>query len=89
MTVPNMIPRSTSISSQENDSFICTKVESHLNLPFNNDIATVNANIHSYILSENVNILEISTGHHTLDITCDGIGNYEIDIACLVETNIH
>ena len=84
-----MSTSSTSISSQDDDSFIYTKAERQLNLPFGDDIATVKADNHYNILFSNVNSFEMSTGNHTLENTCDGINSYEIDIACLAETNTH
>ena len=80
---------STSISSQDDDSYICTKAERHLNLPFGDLIAIAKADNHSSILFQNVNSLEMPTGPLTLENTCDGISSYEIDIACLAETNTH
>ena len=80
---------STSISSQDDYSFLCTKAERHLSLLFGDDIATVNVNHHYCIVFQNVSSLEISTEQHTLENTCDGIGSYEIDISYLAETNTH
>ena len=40
-------------------------------------------------LFQNVNSLDSSTGQLTLENTCDCISSYEIDIACLAETNTH
>ena len=58
-TVPTMTPSSTSISSQVDDSFICTKAERQLNLPLGDDIATVKADNHYMIFFQNVNSLEM------------------------------
>ena len=88
-TVPKLTFSSTSISSQDNDSYICTKAERHLNLIFEDHIATVKKDNHSRIIFQNVNSLEMSTGQLTLENTCDGISSYEISIACLAETNTH
>ena len=77
----------TSLASQDDDSYICTKAERQLNLPFGDLIATAKVDNHSRILFQNVNSLEMSTGQLTLENTCDGISSYEIDIACLTETN--
>ena len=87
--VPTMKPSSTSISFQYDDSFVCTKAETQLNLPIGDNIATVKVDNHYRILFHNVNSLEISTGQHTLDNTCNGISSYEIYIACLTKTNTH
>ena len=88
-TVPKLTLSSTSISSKDDDSYICTKAERQLNVPFDDHIATVKEENHSRILFQNVNSLEISTEQLTLENTCDGINSYEIDIACLAETNTH
>ena len=79
----------TTLSSQDDDSYICTKAERHLNLPFSDIIDIVKADNHSRILFQIINSLEISTGQLTLKNTCDGISSYEIDIAYLAETNTH
>ena len=88
-TAPKMSLSSTSLSSQDDDSYICTKTERQLNLPFGDLIAIVKADNHSRILFQNVNSLEMSTVQLTLENTCDGISSYEIDIGCLTETNTH
>ena len=80
---------STFISFQDDDSYICTKAERQLDLPFGDHITTVKEDNHSMILFQNINSLEMSTGQLTLENTCDEINSYEIDIACLVETNNH
>ena len=65
----------------------CIKAEIQINLPFGDNITTIKVDNYSRILFQNVNSLEMSTGQHTLENTCDGIGSYERDIACLAETN--
>ena len=80
---------STSISFEDDDSYICTKAERQLNLPFGDQITTVKEDNHFRIILQNVNSLEISTGQLTLENTCNDISSYEIDIACLAEKNTH
>ena len=58
---------STSISSQDDYSFLCTKAERHLSLLFGDDIATVKEDHHYRILFQNVNSLEMSIGQHALE----------------------
>ena len=41
------------------------------------------------ILFQNVNSLELTSSCHTLELMCNSIGQLEIDIACLTETNTH
>ena len=78
-----------SISSQDNDLFLCSKIERHNNLPFDDVIATSKETKHTRILFQKVNSLEISSGYNTLELICDSIGQLEIDIACLVEITTH
>ena len=61
-TAPKLSLSSPSLSSQDDDSYICTKAERQLNLPFGDLIATAKADNHSRILFQNVNSLEMSTG---------------------------
>ena len=49
-TAPKMSLSSKSLSSQDNDSYICTKEKRQLNLPFGDLIATVKVDNHSSIL---------------------------------------
>ena len=58
-------------------------------LSFRDDIKVSKEDKHNIIIFQNVNSLEISIAQRTSENTCDGISNYEIDITCLVETNIH
>ena len=74
-------------SSSDDDSFLCNKEERQSNLPFGDLITNQKDHDHSRIIFQNVNSLELSSGHHTLEIMCDSIGQLEIDIACLAETN--
>ena len=45
--------------------------------------------IHTSILFQNVNSLELSSGRHTLELMCDSIGQLKIAIVFSVETNAH
>ena len=66
---------------------MCNKEERQRNLPFDDLITNNKKHDHSRIIFQNVNILELSSGHHTLELVCDSIGQFKIDIAWLVETN--
>ena len=74
-------------SSSDDDYFLCNKEERQRNLPFGDLITNNKEHDHSRIIFQNVNSLELSSGHHTLELVCDSIGQFEIDIACLAETN--
>ena len=74
-------------SSSDDDSFLCNKEERQRNLPFGDLITNQKEHDHSRIIFQNINSLELSSGHHTLELMCDSIGQFEIDIACLAETN--
>ena len=74
-------------SSSDDYSFLCNKEERQRNLPFGDIITNNKEHDHSRIIFQNVNSLELSSGHHTLELVCDSIGQFEIDIACLAETN--
>ena len=74
-------------SSSDDDSFLYNKDERQSNLPFGDLITNQKDHDHSRIIFQNVNSLEPSSGHHTLELMCDSIGQLEIDIACLAETN--
>ena len=74
-------------SSSDDDSFLCNKEERQRNLPFSDLITNQKEHDHSRIIFQNVNSLELSSGHHTLELMCDSIDQFEIDIVCLVETN--
>ena len=74
-------------SSSDDDSFLCNKEERQRNLPFGDLITKQKDHDHSRIIVQNVNSLELSSAHHTLELMCDSIGQLEIDIACLAETN--
>ena len=74
-------------SSSDDDSFLCNKEERQRNLPFGDLITNNKEHDHSRIIFQNINSLELSSGHHTLELVCDSIGQFEIDIACLAETN--
>ena len=60
------------------------KKEKHLT--FGDDITVVKKDTYNRLLFQNVNSLEMSM-QHILEKTCDGINNYEIDIAYLAEIN--
>lgn len=66
-------PHYNSDSSQDDESFLCSKTERHNNLPFG-DLITTPKKKHTQILFQNVNSLEVSFGHHTLELICDSIG---------------
>ena len=66
---------------------MCNKEERQRNLPFGDLITNNKEHDHSRIIFQNVNSLELSSGHHTLELVCDSISQFEIDIACLAETN--
>ena len=77
----------SSDSSSDDDSFLCNKKERQRNLPFGDLITNQKDHDHSRIIFQNFNSLELSSGHHTLEVMCDSIGQLEIDITCLAETN--
>ena len=56
------------------------------NNPFG-DVLQKKATDVTRILFQNVGGLELSTTGHTLEVTCQSIKQYNIDIACLTETN--
>ena len=89
LTITKVSLTYNSISSQDNDLFLCSKIERHNNLPFDNVIATSKETKHTRILFQKVNSLEISSGYNTLELICDSIGQLEIDIVCLVEITTH
>ena len=66
---------------------MCNEEERQRNLPFGDLITNKKEHDHSHIIFQNVNNLELSSGHHTLELMCDSIGQFEIDIAYLAETN--
>ena len=61
-------------SSSDEDSFLCNKEERQSNLPFGDIITNQKDHDHSRIIFQNVNSLELSSGHHTLELLCDSIG---------------
>ena len=74
-------------SSSDDDSFLCNKKERQSNLSFGDIFTNKKDHDHSRIIFQNINSLELSSGYHTLELMCDSIGQLEIDIVCLVETN--
>ena len=74
-------------SPSDDDFFLRNKEERQRNLPFGDLITNQKEHDHSRIIFQNVNSLELSSGNHTLELICDSIGQFEIDIACLAETN--
>ena len=82
-------PKYSSDSSRDDDSFLYTKEERQSNLPFGDLITNSKETKPTRLLFQNFNSLEISLGHHTLELLCDSIGQYEVDISCLIETNTH
>ena len=80
-------PDYQSYYSSDVDSFLCNKEDRHRNLPFGDLITSQKDNDHTRLIFQNVNSLELSSGHHTLELMCDSIGQYEVDKACLAETN--
>ena len=58
---PTRSTSSTFLSSQDDDSILCTKEERQQNLPFGNVINTAKTDNHSRILFQNINNLEMLT----------------------------
>ena len=67
----------------------CPSKKLQSNLPVSDLITAPKEDKHTRILFQNVNSLELSSDSHTLELTCDVIGQLEIDIACLAEINTH
>ena len=80
-------PDYQSDSSSDDDYFLCNKEEHQRNLPFGDLITIQKDNDHTRLIFQNVNSLELSSGHHTLELMCDNIWQNKVDIACLAETN--
>ena len=66
---------------------MCNSEERHRNLPFGDLITSQKNKDHTRLIFQNFNNLDLSSGHHTLELMCDSIGRYEVDIACLAEMN--
>ena len=80
-------PDYQSDSWSDDDSFLCNKEERHRNFLFGDLITSQKDNDHTRLIFKNSNSLELSSGHHTLELICDSIGQYEVKIACLAERN--
>ena len=61
--------------------------ERHCNIPFDDLITSQKDKDHTRVIFQNVNSLDLSSGHHTLALMCDSIAHYVVDIAYLAETN--
>ena len=86
-TPSNPSPDSHSNTLSDDDSFLCNTKERHRNLPFGDLVTSQKDKDHTRVIFQNVNSLYLSSGHHTLELMCDSIGQYEVDIACLAERN--
>ena len=67
-------PNYYSDSSSDDDSFLCNKEERHRNFLFGDLITSQNDHNHTRLIFQNVNSLELSSGHHTLELMCGSIG---------------
>ena len=74
-------------SSSDDDSFLYNKEEHHRNISFGDLITSQKGNDHTHLIFQNVNNLELSSCHQTLELMCDSIRQYKVDVACLTGMN--
>ena len=86
-TPSNPPPDSHSNTSIDDDSFLCNTEERHHNLPFGDLFTSQRDKDHTRDIFQKVNSLDLSSRHHALGLMYDSIGQYEVDIFCLAETN--
>ena len=86
-TPSNLLPDFHSNTSSDSNSVLCNTEESHRNLPFGDLIASQKDKDNTRVIFQNVNSLDLYFDHHILEQKCDSIGQYEVDISCLAETN--
>ena len=80
-------PEYQSDSSSDDDSFLYNKEEHHRNISFGDLITSQKGNDHTHLIFQNVNNLELSSCHQTLELMCDSIRQYKVDVACLTGMN--
>ena len=73
-TTSKQPPQYPSHSSRDGDSFLCTPEERQSNLLFGDLISNPKETGYNRLLFQNINSLEISSGHYTLELMCDSIG---------------
>ena len=85
--ISNPPPDSYSNTSSDEDYSLRNTEERHRNLLFGDLLTSQRDKDHTRLIFQNVNSLDLSSSHRTLELICDSIEQYEVVIAYLADTN--